>query len=70
MSDVNNQESVTWYELTWMFFRHVETDIEKIKETMNTAIDGQDRPVQFRFEKRVSSTNAYNRAFKEQNRFK
>lgn len=63
-----DNQTVTWFELSWMFFRHIETDIAKIKATMGYVIDDMDRPVQFRLEKRVSSIHAFDRAFREQNR--
>ena len=68
--NINNEfhETVEWYELSWMFNRHVETDIAKIKETVTRVIEAEDRQVQFRFEKRVSSIHAYNRAVKDQHR--
>lgn len=65
-----SHESVTWFELQWMFFQHVETDLNNIKKTMMSLLDKEDRSVQFRFQKRVSSKNAYERAVREQHRIR
>lgn len=64
----DEHESVTWFELQWMFFHHVETDLNNIKKTIMSILDKEDRSVQFKFQKRVSSKNAYERAVREQHR--